>query len=311
MPLMKGVYMRLCVNLNTNAYISLTTNATPAYSTAYSVTTSNNGTLPFQLSALGTTGIQCTAVAQTMVASIGICKSFGPVASASHAMQQCRLYAPAYKLTGKGEEYYLKELPSKQIYWRDFYSYPSNATGIIPGNPVNLTLGATVPRVRGVLIIPQLSYLVHGGAVATLNTTGGATLGSTLLSPFSSSPGTCGPWSRISNFNVSVNGTQIYQTNQTYGFEQFLNEVRKSNLCYGNMMSEISAGLIGQSDWEAGYGFIYTNLERCANSAQDNVFKQISISFNNASNYTCDYYIFLIYERSAEISTTTGNLIIS
>jgi hypothetical protein len=145
--------------------------------------------------------------------------------------------------------------------------------------------------------------------VANLGQSAGGTLGSPIMSPFSSSPGTCAPWGRVSNYNVFIGGTPVYQQNINYGFEHFYNEMRKEG-AYGNMSRVISSGLIGQSAWESGYGFIYTNLSRCPNSAVDNASKVVSVQFTNASTYTCDYYIFLIYERSGTLSVTTGQLIV-
>ena len=51
-------------------------------------------------------------------------------------------------------------------------------------------------------------------------------------------------------------------------------------------MPQIASGLIGQSDWEAGYGFIYVNLDRWANSAIDNAPKSVQVQLTNASKYT-------------------------
>ena len=75
-------------------------------------------------------------------------------------------------------------------------------------------------------------------------------------------------------------------------------------------METISSGLIGQSDWESGYGFIYTELNRWANAAIDNAPKSVQIQLTNISNYNVDYFVFVIYERELTISTSTGQLII-
>jgi hypothetical protein len=309
-PLTKGLFMRLTLNLNTNCSVSLTTTATPTFSTAYTVQVSSNGTLPFQISQIGTGGMAIPAAATALTATLGIAKSYGNVTAVSHALSQCRLYVPAYQMTAESESNYIKSTPQKTFYYKDFYSFASNALSVTPGSTINPSLNISVPRLRGLLIIPQLSASVHGNSVANLSTSAGGTLGSPLLSPFSSSPGTCAPWGRVSNFNVFIGGTPVYQQNISYGFEHFYNEVRKDGSAYGNMMRTISSGLIGQSDWEAGYGFIYTNLERCENEAVDNASKVVSFQLTNASTYTCDYYCFLIYERSGTLSTTTGQLIV-
>ena len=117
------------------------------------------------------------------------------------------------------------------------------------------------------------------------------------------------PWNRVSNYNVFISGNAWYQQNINYGFEHFQNEIRKAG-AYGGAMETISSGLIGQSDWESGYGFIYTNLDRWANAALDNAPKSVQIQLTNVSNYNVDYFVFVIYERELTISTSTGLLII-
>jgi hypothetical protein len=157
--------------------------------------------------------------------------------------------------------------------------------------------------------VPQLSASINGNATANLTATGGA--GSApQYSPFSSSPATCAPFSKVSNFNVFIGGTPVYAQNVNYGYEMYLNEVRKDGSAYGGMLKTISSGLIGQNDWEGGYGYIYCNLERVQNSANDNASKIVSFQLTNSSVYTVDYYCFLIYERSGTLSTTSGQLIV-
>jgi hypothetical protein len=310
LPLTKGLFMRLTLTLNTHNSVYTTTTLAPAFQTSYTVTNSSNGCIPYQISQIGAGGISMPAAVTKLTASLGIAKSYGMTTSVTHPiLQQCRLYVPAYKLSAKCEELYIKQKPQKTFYYKDFHSFPNCALTVTPGSTVTPSLNISLPRLRGLLIIPQMAAAVHGAAVGLLNTTGGGTLGSPIFSPFSSSPSTCAPFSRVTNF-VFLGGSPIYSQNISYGYEQFFNEVRKDKGAYGNMLKSISSGLIGQNDWENAYNFIYCNLERCQNDAVDNVQKVVSFQLTNSSTYTCDYYAFLIYEKSATISTTTGQLIV-
>ena len=88
-----------------------------------------------------------------------------------------------------------------------------------------------------------------------------------------------------------------------------MNETRKQG-AYGGGLELISSGLIGQSDYESGYGFIYTNLDRWANAALDNAPKSVQIQLTNVSAYNVDYFVYVIYHREITISVSTGQLII-
>jgi hypothetical protein len=303
----------LVLNLHTNCSVSLTTGAGPIFNNAiYSVSTVNN-VVPFQISQLG--GGLTIAAATAMTATIGIAKSYGSISGYSHpTMQQCRLYAPTYKMAPEMEAKYLQEVPQKTILYNDFLTFSSQALNTVVGGQINPIITYGISRLRGILIVPQIASTSNGATVASFGssapvTTAGNTIGSPLISPFSSSPGTCAPWHKCTNMNVFISGSAWYQQNINYGFEHFYNETRKQG-AYGNSMPQIASGLIGQSDWEAGYGFIYVNLDRWANSAIDNAPKSVQVQLTNASRYNVDYFIYVIYQREITLSTSSGQLII-
>ena len=312
--LVKGMYMKLVLNLHTHCSVSLTTTAAPIYNnTVYSVSTVDN-VVPFQISQLGG-GLVLGAAVTVLTASIGIGKDYGTFSGYNHAtMQQCRLYAPTYKMAPEMESKYLREVPQKTLLYNDFLTFSSQALNTVVGGQINPIITYGISRLRGILIVPQLASTSNGATVLTFGTsapatTAGSTIGSPLISPFSSSPGTCAPWHRATNFNVFISGNAWYQQNINYSFEHFFNETRK-NGAYGNSMPQIASGLIGQSDWEAGYGFIYVNLDRWANSAIDNAPKSVQVQLTNASKYNVDYFIYVIYQREITLSTSNGQLII-
>ena len=50
-------------------------------------------------------------------------------------------------------------------------------------------------------------------------------MGSPMVSPFSSSPGTCTPFARVSNFNVLIGNKPYLTAPVNYGWELFNNEM--------------------------------------------------------------------------------------
>jgi hypothetical protein len=188
-------------------------------------------------------------------------------------------------------------------------------TSITAGSFANPVLSQGIARPRALLLIPQLAASVHGSTIAGLTSgtyiAGVGNLGSPMASPFSSSPATCCPFARVTNFNVFLSGVAVFQQPLMYGFEQYFNEVRRSNAAYGAQIRDLCSQLISQSDWETGYGFIYVDLfTRVPDLAFDNSPKAISIQLTNSTNVTVDYYAFVIFEREITLSIASGQLII-
>jgi hypothetical protein len=163
-------------------------------------------------------------------------------------------------------------------------------------------------------LIPQISSTIHGGTLASIKTdtwvAGVGPLGSPMISPFSSSPGTCAPYARVSNLQVYVGNTGWFPQTVNYGWEMFNNEILKSKTVYGNALRGFSSGLIDQHAWETNHGYIYVSLDRWESRAADNVPKTVGIGFTNASNITCDYHCFLICEKELTLNISTGQVIV-
>lgn len=70
------------------------------------------------------------------------------------------------------------------------------------------------------------------------------------------------PSANISNLNILLSGSVIFRTNIQYKFEQLLEENRVSVGLNEGQTTGMSSGLIGQSDFDSGYGFCYINFSR-------------------------------------------------
>jgi hypothetical protein len=308
MPLVKGAYVRLILNLNTQCQSVVTISASKF--TTYS-TTSLNQTFPLMLSPIGTGEGTVHNSATTATLGIGIAKSYNTATSYTHPVSTCRLYCKVCEMTPTAEEAYLSAVPTKTILYNDILSYQSLSNA--SGSNVSQILTNGVSRPRYLLIIPQLAGLINGSTIANLTTSynaGVGQLGTPMNSPFSSSPGTTAPQASITNLNVLVSGQNIYQSNYMYGFEEWLQEVRGSNALNGGISLGLSSGLLSQNDWENGYRFIYVDLSRRVSQPNDDISRSIQVIFTNSASFCCDYYFIIGYEKQLTISTSTGSLII-
>ena len=87
-------------------------------------------------------------------------------------------------------------------------------------------------------------------------------------------------------------------------------ENRQSNATNGGLSLGMSSGILSQSDFENGYGYVYVDLSRKISQASDDVSRSIQVVGTNASAVSVDYYCIIGYERGLTINTSTGSLVI-
>jgi len=102
----------------------------------------------------------------------------------------------------------------------------------------------------------------------------------------------------------------LYQSNINFGWEEFLTQMRGSYSVNGGQSVGLSSGLISQSDWENGYGFVYVDLARKISTASDEVSRSYQLQFTNNTNVMCDYIVIIGYERQLGISLANGSLVV-
>lgn len=309
LPIVKSAYIRLILNLNTQSQVVFSTDATD-YTGRVSVNSPHN-VLPFQLSPIGDgDGFVATGATQ-ITADIGIGKSYdGNTAHPSG--NSTRFYATVYEATPAVEEKILQTVPVKQVYYDDILSF--EIKGVNPNENVSRILSNGISKARYMIIQPMLSSTLNGSATIAGETTftAGHTMNSPMLSPFSSAPATCVPYGGggLSNFNVLISGSNLYQQNINFGWEEFLTQMRGSNALNGGQSVGLSSGLISQSDWENGYGWVYVDLSRKVSLASDDVSRSYQVLFTNNTNVQCDYIIIIGYERQLGISLSNGSLVV-
>jgi hypothetical protein len=315
LPLSKGIYMRLIVNTNTQCIStvgSLYVN-TPTYGFNSLSTSSQNGVFPCMLSPVGAvgsgTGFNTSTANDTIKIGLGIARSPISATQVHPTMSQCRIYCCMYTMSPPYEEAYLLSTPTKKVLYNDILSF--QVLNIAPQGTVSQILSNGISRLRYLLIHPLLSASVNGSSTVLNQSTFTAGFGPVgpMNSPFSSAPGTTAPFAFVTNFNVLISGTNLYQSSLNYGYEHWLQENRASNAVNGGLSHGLSSGIISQQEYEAGYGFIYCDLSRKISQSADDISRSVQLVFTNASNLCTDYYCILGYEREIVISTSTGALV--
>ncbi len=175
---------------------------------------------------------------------------------------------------------YLSKNPTKTIKYTDFLSF--QVLNVPAGGNFSQILTNSIARGRQLIAIPQISssfnFAGTGKTIAPLN------------SPFSTSTCTTSK-NAITNYNVLVSGSNLYQQNLSTTFD-FYQELRKSNSINGGLSFGMSSGLINENEFEDGYHYLVSDISRSASEASDNIAKSIQVIGTNSGLYPIDIFIF-------------------
>jgi hypothetical protein len=230
---------------------------------------------------IGTVSAQALNVAGTVVSTSTLTH---PI------MTACRLSVPMYQLVPSVEALYL-ESRVKSIKYLDLYSYINQ--NVSASGSFNYTIANAVVNPKLLIVVP----------VARVSGIGNAKLSSSLVSPFC--PLGADPVI-LYNYNVQVSGKNIYQSNQQYDYQAWLNELSLLGVNAG--MSDIVSGLIGYFDWTYGQNRYYvTNLERRLPSNNSTAYS-INILGQNTCAYAVDLLSFILYEKEGKLDVMTGRV---
>ena len=130
---------------------------------------------------------------------------------------------------------------------------------------------------------------------------------SPLVSPLTCEPATTSPQIGLTNFNVRVAGSSIYQENFNYEWQDFLQEMRPANGIDGNLMTGLSCGLLSQRDWMNCYRYYVVDLSRRL-PEEENLGKSLELlcTINCKNSVNVDLLCFVEYERSFDLDISTG-----
>jgi hypothetical protein len=343
-PLLKGVFMKMTLNLNnTSSTIIATASQTTAALTVPTnlqcsavanplggvnpimiasgqsdLTTSigyNAGYTLFPLATLATSGgtVKQTYVVNVSVGSACLDQSIRSAVGSSLGTGQLSrsvyLYVPAMTFNPTFEQAYLSS-PIKQIKYTDIYQYQVLNTA--SGATFNNLITNGIANIKSVLIIPFFSSTSNPATVNTKTniinslTTGFINGYPVFQSPFD--PAGCGctsPLSHITNFNVQVSGQNAIYNTQRYVWEQFNDQLYGQNAVNGGLTDGLTSGLIGREEFDMEYCYYYVNVERML-PVEMSVPKSIQILGQNQSAKAMDYWVFVEYGVEISIDSLTG-----
>lgn len=229
-------------------------------------------------------------VAGVLTITSGIVKT--SQVSPNTPINSCRLYVPMYKINDQVSLKMLQSYPVTKFEYNDLFTFviPSQAKGAFTHT---LSTGIINPQYLIVIPVPKTNSL--GGLFGI----------STYQSPFDSCPGTTSNVG-ISDFNCMVGGENVFQNNQKYEFETFINEVAKLNAIEGNNVLGFTSGILDFNKWRKAYRYYVADLRRREQS-NDNVTKSIVLSGTNAcANEIIELICIIAYRKSVSINTMNG-----
>ena len=343
-PLLKGVFMKLTMNLNNCSSRFITTGATSmATGSMYCTSVSNpiGGVNPLMVASTAgavttvttistrgpVTSLTCLAngginlvstgvIVTSYIANVsvgGVCldrtiTSDATSALASSTIKSVYLYIPSYIFNPVFEQAYLSS-PIKHIKYTDVYQY--QILGVGAGGQINNLVTNGIANIKSVLLIPFLSSVAGAGTRAAgvmgTSSNSGFLQGTPVYqSPFDAAGcGTTSPFCHITNFNVQISGQNAIYNLQKYGFEEFSNQLYGQYSVNGGLTDGLSSGLIGFGDFQTSYCYYYVNVERML-PVEQSVPKSVQIVGTNNSTLICDYWVFVEYGVDIKIDAITG-----
>jgi len=318
-PLLKGVFMKMTMNLNNSSTTFSTT-----LSAAGALTSVNLGTVsvpvggvnPLMLTSAAATqgGLNLGGVASAttpFIATVQVgakCLNSTVAAIAGYQpaplAQSIYLYVPAYTFNPIYESAYLSS-PVKQINYSDYYQY--QVFNVQPGAQFNSLLTNGIAGVKSIVILPY--YSSTGAANANgVNPNTALPLGMPVFqSPFDpAGSGPTSPLALLTNFNVVVSGQNAIYNTQRYDFEEFNNQFYGCNAVNGGQTSGLNSGLVNSLGFEMEYCYYYVNLERML-PVEESVPKSIQIIGQNISSQALDLFCFIEYSCNISIDILSGS----
>ena len=303
-PLLKGVFMRLTLNLN-NTSFNFTSAGVGGAITLNSVSTPYGGVNPLMLASAnvgsGSVGAfgAFTYIASVAVGQRALASGVAGVAGVALGVlaSSITLNVPAYTFNPTFEASYLSS-PIKKVDYTDIYQY---LISNIPGTngQINNLVSNGIAGIQSVLVVPFFSTV---GAQA-------GNLGISvpqIQSPYDTAgTGTTAPLALLTNFNEVIAGQNMIYNTQRYAYEQFMNQLYGYGAINGGQTDGLASGLIDSLAFETSQCFYYVRCDRML-PVEESIPKSVSIIGQNSSTYALDLFVFVEYKCSISIDCLTG-----
>jgi len=309
-PLVKGMFMKMTLNLNNSSTQVSVVQSAGAAATSMTQSLANSsfplgGVCPLMFASGATSNgfANVIAASATVVVAASLyvgarCYESNGIAAGGQItgyVNNLTLTAPCYTFNPAFEGAYLSNVIRK-IDYEDIYQY--QVLGVTKGANFNSLVTNGIAGIKSVLVIPYHSAQASGSQTnlsipplqSVFDPAGG---------------GTTSPLTYLNNFNVVISGQNAIYNTQKYTYEAFLNQLNGQNAVNGNQVDGLGSGLISQIDFENCYNHYYVNVERCL-PIEKGVSKSVSIVGQNVSEWTIDLYVFVCYGISVSINLLLG-----
>lgn len=301
-PLLKGVYLKMILNLNNSSCSFSKAAGIGGALTLISTDVPVGGVQPLMISSTAADNGNASLGTDTFIASLSvgnICLNSSQRSLTNVKTGQVGnnvfLYVPAYTFNPVFESAYLSS-PIKTIDYSDYYQY--QILNIGSGVTFNNLITNGIANIKSVLLLPFFTSIVPGGA-GILNST------PVYQSPFDpAGTGPTSPLCLLNQFNIVVSGQNAIYNTERYTFEHFNNQFQGLGI-NGAMVDGLSSGLINSLSFEMEYNYYYTNVSRML-PVEESVPKSISCVGINSSVLPINLWCFVEYGVSINIDILTG-----
>jgi hypothetical protein len=311
-PLLKGVFMKMTINLNQTSVVLTTATGgttTATYGVAGVATTGTSvevqsalgGVSPIMIaSAKAQAGIALNGVAGTTIVSLAVgSRPTNPQQSVNGTTIQqspftnsIQLYVPAYTFAPSYEDAYLSS-PVKTVVYTDIYQYQFSVLGG-GSSSFNQLITNGIANIKSVLVIPYYASADNGGLQP-------------YQSPFDpAGAGATSPLCLLTNFNVVVAGANMIYNTQQRSYEQFLHQLRGCNAVNADMTDGLTSGLISKLGFEMEQSYYYVDCSRML-PVEEAVPKSVSIIGTSNSQKALNFFVFVEYGVQVSIDVLTGS----
>ena len=301
--LLKGVFMKLTLNLNQSSVSYTSTTSTLVISNLV-VNSPLGGVNPLMIASQATSnGGVSTGSAGTvnMTVSLAVGKTVlnSTQSSLSGVLSSplgasIILNVPAYSFNPVFESAYLSN-PIKKVVYEDVYQYQI-VNQIGAGANYNNLITNGIANIKSVLVLPFYSQTSVLGSASCIP----------IQNPFDpAGGGTTSPLCLMSQFNIQISGQNAIYNTERYSIDQFCNQLYGQNAVNGGMTDGLTSGLVGRDDFESSYCYYYVNVGRML-PVEESVPKSVNIIGTNGTLSAIDLYVFVSYGVSVDIDILTG-----
>lgn len=260
---------------------SFTPQALNGRSCPFLINTSTNGITMASASVAATTVAQQLAVVGKIDGT-----STDALGSSAPVLTQARLVCPFYVANPR-----VDAALSKRDHMFKTWEKIVNPIIVSAGQSVNYCITTGVPNPKKVVLLPMWQSLGSCTNTATPE-----------YSPFDTVPATSGPYAYLNQLQLYLANVPIFQYPINYDFEEWNANISGEG-ANGNVLDEMTSGLLTQQLWQENHRFYSIDLQRHT-EAEDGAPKSIYVSFTNPSaTYGMKCIAIVFYEKRWTIDT--------